>query len=397
MKIFLDVGAHIGQTLEVALEKKYSFGKIYCFEPVRQYWGVLKKNQDDRIVICEYGLWNENCTKKIYAPKSMGASLFDDKFNGAVESQNIKLVSASNWFRQYLKKDDQVYLKLNCEGAECAILDDLIKSNEYQKIDVLMVDFDVRKIPSQKHLVDEMKAKVLKLGIPQVFYIDKNPRRKLTPADFTRYWLENSGSSFSNLGKSMSTLSFIANTLRLDLSTDSQIEIPTAGRNNLAGWLHDLDFKVGVEVGVAAGEYSEVLCQTNPQMKLHGIDPWTPHKGYRDYTRTKTFEKLYADATTHLTKYPAYKFIKEFSKDALKRFANNSLDFVYIDANHTEPYISQDILGWNQKIRSGGIVAGHDYTSQVKNAVDKFVSDNNINPLFVLQSVEIPTWMWIKT
>jgi len=35
MKIFLDVGAHIGQTLEIALEDKYNFEKIF-FGPIKE-------------------------------------------------------------------------------------------------------------------------------------------------------------------------------------------------------------------------------------------------------------------------------------------------------------------------------------------------------------------------
>ena len=192
MKIFLDVGAHIGQTLEIALEDKYNFEKIFCFEPVSECCDALRKYDDKRVEVCEYGLWNENCTKQIYNPKSKGASVFKDKFKDAPESRNIDLRRASDWFSQNIKEEDKVYLKLNCEGSEVAILDDLINTNEYKKIDVLMVDFDVRKIPSQKHLMNEMKIKLNKLNIPKVFYIDEYHLGRGTHNYFTHYWLDNS-------------------------------------------------------------------------------------------------------------------------------------------------------------------------------------------------------------
>jgi FkbM family methyltransferase len=192
MKIFLDVGAHIGQTLKIALEDKYGFDKIYCFEPVSECCDVLRTFKDDRIVICEYGLWDENCAKRIYSPKSKGASVFKEKCADGVESREIKLISTGEWFSQNLKADDRVYLKLNCEGSECAILDDLINTGEIGKIDVLTVDFDVRKIPSQKHLMNEMKAKLSKLGIPKIFYIDEYHLGRGTHSYFTHYWLDNS-------------------------------------------------------------------------------------------------------------------------------------------------------------------------------------------------------------
>lgn len=192
MKIFLDVGAHIGQTLEIALENKYGFDKIYCFEPVPECCDKLRKFKDERIVVCEFGLRDKNKTGRLYAPKNKGASLFKDKFRRKVKSQDIKLVKSSEWFNQNIKGSDRVYLKLNCEGSECTILNDLIRSGEYKKIDVLMVDFDVRKIPSQRNLMKEMKAKLNELGIPKIFYIDEYHLGPRTHSYFTHYWLDNS-------------------------------------------------------------------------------------------------------------------------------------------------------------------------------------------------------------
>ncbi len=192
MKIFLDVGAHIGETLKIALEKKYAFDKIYCFEPVPECCNKLRKFKDKRITVCEYGFWDKNKKGEIFAPQTKSASLFKEKFRGKVKSQIVKLVRASEWFKKNLKKTDRVYLKLNCEGAEIAILNDLIYSGEYKKIDVLMVDFDVRKIPSQKHLMNDMKAKLNALGIPKIFYIDEYKLGKKTHGYFTHYWLNKS-------------------------------------------------------------------------------------------------------------------------------------------------------------------------------------------------------------
>src|SRR3989338_5085864 len=149
--------------------------------------------------------------------------------------------------------------------------------------------------------------------------------------------------------------------ISFDDKTPLPIEIPNVGRDTLANWLQELNFKIGVEVGVADGEYSEILCEANPQMKLYGVDPWIPYKGYRDYTRTSTFSRLYEEANSRLAEKTNYWFIKEFSLDAVKKFADNSLDFVYIDANHQDPYVTQDITAWQGKVWPGGILAGHDY------------------------------------
>ncbi len=191
-KIFLDVGAHTGETLAIALEPKYCFDKLYCFEPVAECCDAIRELSDKRVEVCEYGLWNENCTGKIYNPKSKSGSLFKEKFEVGALSRDVKLVRASDWFNQNIMMEDVVYLKLNCEGAECAILDDLIKTDEYKKIDVLMVDFDVRKISSQNHLMNEMKVRLNKLGIPKIFYVDEYNLARGTHSYFTHFWLDDS-------------------------------------------------------------------------------------------------------------------------------------------------------------------------------------------------------------
>ena len=177
---------------------------------------------------------------------------------------------------------------------------------------------------------------------------------------------------------------------KYQITGEGIIEIPRVLRSDLAQWFHDLGFKVGVEVGVAAGEYSEILCQTNPQATIYGIDPWIAYDGYGDYKKESTFNRMYNDAMTRMRGFPNWKPIQAFSMDAVKQFEDESLDFVYIDANHAEPYVSQDINAWAKKVRKGGIVSGHDYIRlksvrcDVIDALEKYTKENNINPLYIL-------------
>lgn len=210
----------------------------------------------------------------------------------------------------------------------------------------------------------------------------------------------------------MSTLDYIINKFKLDILpvTKMPVEIPNFGRNELALLLRELNFNYGVEVGVAAGAYSEILCKANPQMVISGVDSWAPYPGYRDYVRQSTLDGLYKKASLLPGKYPNYQIIKEFSIDAVKRFADKSLDFVYLDANHKDPFVTQDITEWHKKVKVGGILAGHDYVQtnhgfDVKKAVQTFAKNNNINTWFILGlEAKIPgmirddsrSWMWIK-
>lgn len=62
------------------------------------------------------------------------------------------------------------------------------------------------------------------------------------------------------------------------------------------------------------------------------------------------------------------------SQRASRLFANESLDFAFIDADHGYESVIRDLESWWPKIRAGGLLAGHDYTHwpSVARAVDAF-------------------------
>ena len=61
------------------------------------------------------------------------------------------------------------------------------------------------------------------------------------------------------------------------------------------------------------------------------------------------------------------------------------LDLVYIDADHTEKSVREDVKFWAPKVRSGGIVCGHDYDFSkfpgVTIAVDEYFGRENIETI----------------
>lgn len=150
-------------------------------------------------------------------------------------------------------------------------------------------------------------------------------------------------------------------------------------RTELAKHFNKLGLKIGVEVGVAEGIYSETLCKNIPGLKLFCVDPWGTYEGYVNYG--SLFEKRYQEAQKRLAPYDCT-FVKKMSVDAIKDFKDESLDFVYIDGNHEYSYVLEDISLWTPKVRGGGVVSGHDYYPRcakggVVNAVDKYVKENN--------------------
>ena len=166
-------------------------------------------------------------------------------------------------------------------------------------------------------------------------------------------------------------------------------------RESLARVLFDMKCLNVVEIGVAAGKSSEFWIKSNPDMKLTCIDPWAAkrRKGIRQHNAR------YERAIELLTPYKNITILRQRSLDAIDRFEDESLDFVHVDGNHTFDHCVTDMVHWNHKLKTGGIMAVHDYCSLqwsgVIKAVDGFTHCHNINPWYVTRSIT-PTAFWIK-
>ena len=171
-------------------------------------------------------------------------------------------------------------------------------------------------------------------------------------------------------------------------------QIGEFGRNDLAMVFKELGFKEGVEVGTEGGKYAFVLCESNPELKLFCIDPYLVYEngeGYKDINQNQ-FEKIYESAKARLAPYNA-SIIRGLSMDVVDDFEDNSLDFVYIDGNHRLDYVVQDLIKWTDKVKPGGIVAGHDfirlrgqYYSHVPYALEAYVKSYFIPQFFVMDN-----------
>ena len=192
MKVFLDVGAHNGATLDAVRDPKYAFGRIYCFEPARACWHALESVRDDRVVVCRFGLWNATAERELYDPGSVGASMFADKFREERRRETARFVRATEWFHENLAPEDEIYLKLNCEGAEVDIVEDLLDSGELARVKSVMIDPDVRKIPSQAHREQELRARLAATGLTN-YALEEEVMIGATHRARIQHWLRGAG------------------------------------------------------------------------------------------------------------------------------------------------------------------------------------------------------------
>lgn len=175
--------------------------------------------------------------------------------------------------------------------------------------------------------------------------------------------------------------------------------IPYAGwlkstRENLAELFAEAGFKVGAEIGVRWGEYSEMIIRKNPGVKMFCIDSWAPYGRIGPIRQERVFRR----ANKVLTPLGAT-LIRKPSMEALADFEDESLDFVYIDAMHDFDNVMMDIIGWSKKVRRGGIVSGHDYTNLhgcgVVPAVEGYTRGHSILEWYITQD-ELHSFFWVK-
>jgi len=147
--------------------------------------------------------------------------------------------------------------------------------------------------------------------------------------------------------------------------TDYQGEMPIQLdilRDDLAGLFNELNLNVGVEIGVAGGRFSQILLEGHPNMQLTGVDPYLSYDEYFDFKTQEIISGFIPSMKKRIDKHKdRFKLIQKTSLEAVKDFKDNSLDFVYIDGNHLFQYVVNDLAEWGKKIKSGGIISGHDF------------------------------------
>ena len=216
----------------------------------------------------------------------------------------------------------------------------------------------------------------------------------------------------------MNNYDYIVKKYNLNVGSQYIVEIPNMGRDDLAKLFAELNLNKGAEIGVRRGEYSKVLCKANPNLKLYSIDSWmlSDYEPLEQITALNApqeyFEGKYQETIRMLSSYKNCTIVRKSSMDALKDFEDESLDFVYIDANHDFVNFTNDLHYWLKKVRMGGIMSGHDYAyfsykkfNHVKRALVPYARCYRMIPLFIVGAEEYKdgvtrdkyrSWFWVK-
>lgn len=161
----------------------------------------------------------------------------------------------------------------------------------------------------------------------------------------------------------------------------------------------------GAEVGVQEGRFSAYLLKNWPGRQLISIDLWQEQgEDYQDIANVSqsVHELFYRRTVARLRPFGERSVIWRMSSgEASRQIADHFLDFVYIDARHDYESVKQDLYLWYDKIRPGGIFAGHDYLNgrlpqgvfNVKAAVDEFFGKKGLPVFSTHKDIPFVSWM----
>lgn len=150
-------------------------------------------------------------------------------------------------------------------------------------------------------------------------------------------------------------------------------------------------FKAGaafVEVGCWEGRSStyllrEIIANQYP-IKVDFVDTWlgdvnVPYQ--QDLIREQGRDYIYNRFCKNVNEVDPFglalgNIFRRDSVEGSEWYENKSLDFVFIDADHSYAAVKADIEAWLPKIKSGGVLAGHDYDfPDVRKAVNEAFGD----------------------
>lgn len=144
---------------------------------------------------------------------------------------------------------------------------------------------------------------------------------------------------------------------------------------------------IGVEIGVSEGDSAIALLQRGCRF-MYLVDPWRTYPGLLDEVALNAYDLCVAKLSPYSSRWA---ILKMASAEAAEHVP--MVDFVWIDGNHRYEWVKSDLELYWPKVRTGGVLCGHDYTNnvdtcQVMRAVDEFAEARGL-----AVEVAVPCWV----
>jgi FkbM family methyltransferase len=189
--VFLDVGAHHGQSAEVALGNLFRFDRVISYEPDPACAQVIRTkfpSQVDagRLTVVEGALGGRAETRVLHGSNDGGGASMLDAAAGSV-SVACRVYDVAEALEELAREPVAIFMKLNCEGAEVEILDRLCDARAASSVRGIMADFDIVKYRGGYFEKKRILARCKAAGLPVLLSEDVMVGR--SHAERLRNWL----------------------------------------------------------------------------------------------------------------------------------------------------------------------------------------------------------------
>lgn len=121
-------------------------------------------------------------------------------------------------------------------------------------------------------------------------------------------------------------------------------------------------YGMGIELGVAQGAYSDHLLEHGDLRILFSVDRWSDHHNDEEARRAHRL----------LARHGVRSCVLKMTFDeAAEMFTDNTFDFIFVDGY---AHLGQDgidtLITWWNKLKPGGLYAGHDYHADWPNTIE---------------------------
>lgn len=154
---------------------------------------------------------------------------------------------------------------------------------------------------------------------------------------------------------------------------------------------------VGCEIGILYGNNLRYFLDHIPAIqKVYAIDPYLEYQDWCGMATQEALNHCRQEAMKLLdTVKHRIEFLYMVSDQAHVYIPDNSLDYIFIDGDHSYEFVSRDLANYYSKVKPQGIFAGHDYQLPgVFGALKDFRVNNDItNPILTANN---NCWYWYK-
>jgi len=116
-----------------------------------------------------------------------------------------------------------------------------------------------------------------------------------------------------------------------------------------------------IEIGSHMGESTMLFASTQLFSEIHAIEPFNGEEEFNklfDYSWDYIQKEFQKNIRYHKDIINLH---KGYSWELADKFEDNSIDFIYIDGQHTYDDVARDLNLYLPKLKRGGILGGHDY------------------------------------